>query len=301
MTLTQLEYIIAVSREGNFRRAAQACFVTQPTLSAQIQKVEDELGVVLFDRTKTPTVPTRIGQRIIDQAKIGLCEINKIQEIVQDEQGRIEGKLNVGMIPTISPYLTPLFLDGFCKRYPNVELSLQEATTQVCLKKLDDEEIDIAILATKESRLDYIQEELYREKLFLLVNKNHNLFKKSKVNTSDIKADEIWLLEDGHCLRDEIIEVCKLKRHISNRPAKIDFRVGNLESLKYIVLDNHGYTLMPELATQRLPATERKYVRQFSGSKPERTVYLTKRRKFLKKALIDAFAKEIFIAVKKSK
>ncbi|MGB0455094.1 MAG: LysR family transcriptional regulator, partial [Bacteriovoracaceae bacterium] len=136
MTITQLEYIIAVRREGNFRKAALSCHVTQPTLSAQIQKVEDELGVVIFDRTKSPTVPTKIGEKIIKQAEIGLCEIEKINEIVEEENGVIKGHLNIGAIPTISPYLTPHILKKFCMKYPDVEVIVQEMTTQNCLSQL---------------------------------------------------------------------------------------------------------------------------------------------------------------------
>ncbi|MDB9787259.1 LysR family transcriptional regulator, partial [Bacteriovoracaceae bacterium] len=150
MTITQLEYIIAVSREGNFRRAALSCFVTQPTLSAQIHKVENELDIVIFDRTKSPTIPTEIGRKIIKQAKIALAEIGKISELIKEGTGTIDGKLRLAIIPTISPYLTPLFLNSFCKKHPNVELSLLELPTKECLHKLDREEIDFAILATKE-------------------------------------------------------------------------------------------------------------------------------------------------------
>ena len=292
MTFTQLEYIIAVSREGNFRKAALSCFVTQPTLSAQIHKVEDELGIVLFDRRKSPTVPTKIGKMIVEQAKIGLYEIGKISEIVKDEQGLVQGSLSVGIIPTISPYLTPLFLDKFCKKYPDVELSIFELTTQNCLEKLDNEEIDFAILATKENQSIYIQDHLYSEELLLFLNKKHSLLKKNKVKVSDIRSQEIWLLEEGHCLRDEVIEVCSLRKELEKRPAKVSFKVGSLESLKYIVKEQSGYTLMPELAVKYFSKSEKKFLRKLSPSS-KRSVYLTKRRRFLKRTLIDAFAKTV--------
>ena len=293
MTLTQLKYMIAVSKEGNFRKAALSRFVTQPTLSAQLLKLEEELGVILFDRSKSPTVPTRIGRQIIEQAKVGLCEINKIAEIVKDEAGLIEGQLRVAIIPTISPYLTPLLLDSFCKKNPKVELIMYEAPTEECLKKLDREEVDIAVLGTQEDQKKYYQEHLYDEELFLFVNQDNKLFQKSNIRLTDIDAKDIWLLEDGHCLRNEIIEICKLRKEIDKRPAKIDFRVGALESLKYIVMENYGYTLIPKLAALRFSKNEKKNIRKFSELVPRRSINLTKRRKFLKRALIQEFSKEV--------
>ncbi|MBT4791647.1 MAG: LysR family transcriptional regulator [Halobacteriovoraceae bacterium] len=290
MTLTQLEYIVAVNREGNFRRAALSCFVTQPTLSAQIHKVEDELGVIIFDRTKSPTVPTEIGKKIIKQAMLGLGEIYKIPELIQEETGTLQGSLRIGIIPTISPYLTPLFLKPFCEKYPEVELSLLELPTKECLHKLSREEIDFAILATQEEGQNLLQEHIYDEELFLFINKENVLYKKKKISTKDINAKEIWLLEEGHCLRDEIIETCKLRNQINMRPSKVDFRVGSLESLKYIVQDTYGYTLLPKLATLRLSRSEFKLVRKFSGkTPPSRSIYLTKNRAHLKLSLINAF------------
>ncbi|MBT4761081.1 MAG: LysR family transcriptional regulator [Bdellovibrionaceae bacterium] len=300
MTLTQLEYIIAVAREGNFRRAAISCFVTQPTLSAQIHKLEDSLGVVIFDRTKSPTVPTEVGKKIVKQAKVGLMEINKIKELIQDEKGAIEGILRIAVIPTISPYITPQFLTSFCKKYPNVELSILEVTTKECIEMLNHEDIDLAILATKEDGQNLKQEHLYDEELFLFVNKKSHLFKKDKIKISDIKANEIWLMEEGHCLRDEVIEACKLRNQMNMRPDKVDFKVGNLESLKYIVIDHYGYTLLPKLATLRLSKSEKLLLRKFSEkAPPKRSIYLTKNRTHLKVALINAFKKEILASANK--
>ncbi len=292
MTITQLEYIIAVSREGNFRKAAISCHVTQPTLSAQIHKVEEELGVVLFDRTKSPTIPTKIGENIIKQAEIGLCEIKKIEEIIQENRGIIKGTISIGAIPTISAYLTPHILKSFCKKYPDVEVVVQEMNTDNCLEELNNEKIDIAILATSEDLSMYSQEHLFDEELFLYLNKNHPLMNKTKIKASDIKTEDIWLLDEGHCLRDEVIEICKIRKNTNKRPAKIVFKVGSLESLKHIVNEQGGYTLIPKMATKHLSSVEKKQLRKFSPE-PSRPIYLTKRRVHLKKALIDAFKNEI--------
>ena len=297
MTLTQLQYVLAVNKTRHFSAAAEICFVTQPTLSMQIQKLEQQLGVTIFDRSKSPVKPTKIGERIIEQAGAVLTEANLIDEIISDERGLIEGELRIGIIPTICPYLTPIFLTSFCRKYPNVQLSIEEMPTATCLKKLEDEDIDIAVLATAEDDKYYIQQQIYEEELYLFVNNRHKLYKKDRIKVTDLQAEDIWLLEEGHCLRDKIMDICRIRRVQDIRPGNLIFKVGTLESLIHIVQDSFGYTLLPHLTIGRLSANQRKCVRKFSSNPPSRKVNITRRRKHLKRSLIEAFTNEVLATV----
>lgn len=293
MSLTQLEYIVAVAREKNFRKAAKTCFVTQPTLSAQIQKYEDVLGVLIFDRSKNPIIPTRIGEEIIHQAKIVLKEVREIQEIISRDKGVVKGEVRIGVIPTISPYLLPLFLNSLYKKYPDLELNILEKTTPECLLALNNEEIDVAILATPENQKAYYQEMLYKENLDLYINLNHPFAKKNKVKVGELKSNEIWLLEEGHCLRDEILSVCRFRSAPKSLPHNLNLKIGSLESIRYLVSENFGYTLLPHSATMKLSKEEQKQIRPLYDPVPFRTVNLTYSRVHVKKAAIAALKEMI--------
>ena len=297
MTLTQIEYILAVAKEQSFRGAAQARFVSQPTLSIQIQKLEDELGVLIFDRSVSPIVPTKIGERIIEQAKVAYHEMMRIPELIQFQKHGLIGELNVGIIPTISPYLVPFFLKSFSAKYPQVELTISELTTRSCMEQLEREEVDAVIIATKEDEQRFVQEQLYEEEFVLFAQKDHKLLAKKQLSTHDISLSDLWLLEEGHCLSDQIINTCKLRHDISQLPGHLNFKIGNLESLRLLVQENFGYTLLPSLSTLKLPPKEKKLLRTFAGNKPQRTVYLTVRRGYLKQALVKALKTEILETV----
>ena len=294
MTFTQIEYILAVAKEQSFRGAAQSRFVSQPTLSMQIQKLEDELEVLIFDRSVSPIAPTKIGELIIEQAKIAYHEMMKIPELIQYQKHGLIGELNIGIIPTISPYLVPFFLKSFTNKFPQVELKISELTTRACLKQLEREELDVVIIATKEDQKRFAQEQLYEEEFFLFAQKNHKLLAKKQLWIHDISIHDLWLLEEGHCLSDQIINTCQLRDDISQLPGHLNFKIGNLESLRLLVQENFGYTLLPSLSTVKLPPKEKKLLRTFAGTRPKRMVYLTQRRGYLKQALVKALKTEIF-------
>jgi LysR family transcriptional regulator, hydrogen peroxide-inducible genes activator len=298
MTITQIEYILAVAKHKNFRKAALSCHISQPTLSTQIQKLEETLGVSIFDRTKSPTTLTNIGQVIIAQANIAYCEYKKIKESVETAKGILNGELKIGIIPTISPYLIPRFIGSFSKNFPHLMLSVSEMTTQRCLHELDQENIDVAILATQESPRIYRQEKLFDEELLLFINTKHPLSKKSGITPADLEASHMWLLEEGHCLREDIITVCRLRSELKNKPGNLTIKSGNLESIRFLVQEQFGYTLLPYLATLKLSDTEKKLLRHFDGTPPSRTVYLTNKKKSLKSAAINALKLEIQKSVK---
>ncbi|GJL57061.1 MAG: transcriptional regulator [Nitrospirales bacterium] len=293
MTLTQIEYVLAVAKEGSFRGAADSRFVSQPALSTQIHKLEDELGVLIFDRSQSPIRPTKIGALIIEQAKVLQNEALRIPELVQTQKHGLVGELSVGAIPTISPYLVPQFLKSFNAKYSKIDISISELTTHTCLKHLEQEEIDVAILATKEDEKRFVQEKLFDEEFLLFVNKENKLLKKKTILTADINLKDLWLLEEGHCLSDQIVSACQLRQDVSQLPGHLNFKIGNLESLRLLVQENFGYTLLPYLATLKLNLKEKKLLRAFADNKPQRTIYLTLRRGYLKEALVKALKTEI--------
>ena len=253
--------------------------------------------MVIFDRSQSPIVPTKVGALIIQQAKVAYGESMRIPELIQLQKQGLTGDLSVGLIPTVSPYLVPLFLKSFNASYPNIEISISELTTAHCLTQLEQEEIDVAILATREDDKRFVQEPLYDEKFLLFANKDNKLLKKTTISISDIHLKDMWLLEEGHCLSDEIIKTCHLRRDISQLPGHLNFKIGTLESIRLLVQENFGYTILPYLSTRKLSQQERKLLRPFREPQPKRTVYLTLRKGYLKEGFVKALKSAILDAL----
>src|SRR3984885_9720067 len=201
MTITKLEYIVAVDTYRSFVLAAEKCFVTQPTLSMQVQKLEDTLGVKLFDRSKQPVTPTEIGTEIISQARIMLGESEKIREIITDRKKELSGELKVGIIPTVAPYILPKILQGFIEKYPQVKLVVWEQTTEQIIQQLKLGIIDCGILSTPLNESNLTEVPVFYENFVAYVSKNSNLSKKRNISPEDIDMEEIWILNEGHCMR----------------------------------------------------------------------------------------------------
>lgn len=292
MTLTQLSYIVAVDKHRHFATAAQKIYITQPTLSMQIQKLEDELGILIFDRSKTPVVPTAIGEEIINQAKLILSGAKHIEDMVAVKGDTIKGTFRVGIIPTIAPYLVPLFLKDFVDKYPGVELVFEEALTAEVLKGLNEDYFDVGIIATPTEQYIF-EEELFLEPFLAYVSANHELAKKDKVCIDDLYKEDLWLLNEGHCFRDQTMKICKKNNEKRNK-APIIFESGNLETLKRLVEQDFGITLMPYLAMNDYDTScANGIVKEFEDPIPSRKIRLVYSREFLKKNLIEAFANVI--------
>lgn len=211
MNLQQLEYIIAIDKYRHFVKAAEACFVTQATLSMMIKKLEEELEVKIFDRSKQPVVPTDIGEKIILQAKITLQHAQKIKELINEEQDKISGELRIGIIPTLAPYLLPLFLPSYLKNYPLVKIQISELTTEEIVQRLERNEIDAGILATPLENKILIEKPLFYEQFVVYASKEEQFRNKKYLLAEDIDVNRLWLLEEGHCLRSQVINLCELK------------------------------------------------------------------------------------------
>lgn len=295
INIQQLQYIVAVDTYRHFAKAAEKCFITQPTLSMMIKKMEDELGVHLFDRTKQPVVPTETGTRIVSQAKVILAEINRLAEMADEEINQVKGDFTLGIIPTAAPYLLPLFVHHFAKKWPLVRLHIREMTTGQIIKALEGQELDAGLLATP-IRNDKIAEHvLYYEKFLVYAGKNEKILQRKQVTATDLHESELWLLEEGHCLRNQVLNLCKLKK--TNDLHSIQYESGSIGTLIKMVDRNGGVTILPELAIADLDTRHKKQTRFFKDPAPVREMSLVTYKHFAKKAIFQALKESILQAL----
>ncbi len=291
MTITQLKYVLAVAEHQNFTVASEHCFVTQPTLSMQIQKLEEELGILIFNRKKKPIELTPIGQKIIEQAKVILDESNRINDIVEQQKGFIGGEFKLGIIPTITPTLLPLFLNNFIKKYPKVTLKIEELNTQDILKKLKDGHLDAAIASTPLENESIKERVLYYEPFIGFMSENHRLYSKNKITVDDLNIDDILLLEDGHCFKDSVINICRSLKTNTSETFKLES--GSFNTLLKLSKEGMGMTLLPYLHTLDLKEGDKKYLKHFENPAPAREVSLVYHKSQLKMQLIEALKSTI--------
>ena len=296
MTFIQLEYIVALDTWRHFAMAAAKCFVTQPTLSMQIQKLEVELGVKIFDRSKQPVIATEAGAAIIDQARKIIAEKNVINEIIQQKKGILTGELRIGIIPTLAPYLLPLFVQSFNKKYPNVKLIVNEMMTEFIVSRLREGRIDVGILVTPLQENGIKEHVLFYEELLVYVSKKNATYKKHYVLAQDIDPNKLWLMEEGHCFRSQIVNLCELHK-ASESGSHFEYEAGSIETLRRMVELNDGITILPELTTLDLSVKQLRLIRQFKKPAPMREVSIVVHRDFVKKRLIEALKEEIIAAV----
>jgi len=249
MTITQLEYVLSLNTFRNFAKAAKNCYVTQPTLSMQVKKLEDELGVILFDRSKKPVLPTELSQ-----------------------------------------YLLPLFLSKFMKKYPTVQLVMEEALSEEIAFKLNNDLLDVGIIVTPMATSYLIESPMFYESFVGYVNEDHPLAKQKEIAVEDLKLDEIWLMKEGHCFRNQMINICG--EHVK-KETRLKFESGSLNTLMTMVEQQSGYTLLPELAVIDLPTKKAKRIRTFKTPVPKREVSMVSHRSYIKRKLIGLLRDEI--------
>ncbi|MFY7666375.1 LysR substrate-binding domain-containing protein [Flavobacterium sp.] len=291
MTITQLQYVLAVAEYKNFTLAAEKSFVTQPTLSMQIQKIEEELGVLIFDRSKKPIQLTPVGQQIVEQAKNIVLESGRIKDIVDQQKGFIGGDFKIGIIPTIMPTLLPMFLNNFVKKYPKINLIIEELNTQAIIEKLKSGHLDAAIAATPldEERLKEFV--LYYEPFVAYIPEQNKLSRKSLIKPEDLEINEILLLRDGHCFRDGIINLCNTIS--TDKKANFQIESGSFETMIKLADEGLGITLLPYLHTLDLSERNRAKLRHFEEPKPARQVSLIFGQTALKMHIIEALRQVI--------
>lgn len=295
MTLVQLNYVVAVDNFRHFADAAEFCHVTQPTLSMQIHKLEQEIGMKIFDRSKQPVIPTEHGAEFISQARKIMSECEVMHEMVQSRNGIHAGELKVGIIPTLAPYLLPLFVKSFSKKYPRVRLVVNELTTEQIVHRLREGRLDVAILVTPLNERGIKEEVLFYEKLVAYVSKNNKLFKKQYLLSKDIDPQKLWLLEEGHCFRSQIMNLCELRK--AGKGSLFEYEAGSIETLRRMVELNDGITILPELATMGLRVSQLQLLRHFRSPAPMREVSLVVHRDFVKRKLVEIFRKEIVASI----
>jgi LysR family hydrogen peroxide-inducible transcriptional activator len=296
MTFVQLEYVVAVDTYRHFATAADHCFVTQPTLSMQVQKLEEELGVKIFDRSKQPVVPTEVGIEIIEQARRILSEKNVITELVQTKKGLLTGELRIGIIPTLAPYLLPLFVQSFSKKYPHIKLVVQELMTEYIVTRLREGRIDVGILVTPLQEKGIKEHVLFYEELLAYVSRKNAAYKKTYMLTQDIDPEKLWLMEEGHCFRSQIVNLCELRKN-SEMGTHFEYEAGSIETLRRMVEMYDGITILPELTTLDLSPRQMQLIRHFKKPAPMREVSIVVHRDFVKKRLIEALKEEIIAAI----
>jgi LysR family hydrogen peroxide-inducible transcriptional activator len=291
MTITQLKYVLSVAEYQNFTVAAQHSFVTQPTLSMQIQKLEDELSIQIFNRSKKPIELTEVGRKIVEQAKVIVDESNRILDIVHQQKGYIGGEFKLGIIPTIMPTLLPMFLQNFTKKYPKVKLIIEELTTEEIVRKLSDGHIDVAIAATPLENEAIKERPLYYEPFVCLIPQNHLLYKNKTITADELEMEDILLLEDGHCFKDSVLNLCR--NHKIDNTKGFQLQSGSFDTLIKLSKEGLGMTLLPYLHTLDLNEVEKTHLREFTNPPPAREVSLIYHKSQLKMQLIEALHKTI--------
>lgn len=297
MTLTQLSYIVAVATHRQFQLAAAACGVTQPTLSMQVMKLEAELGVHLFDRSKQPVEPTDLGRLVIEQARVVLREAARLGELVSEAGGEVSGELRIGVIPTLSPYLLPRFLGDLSRRYPALSLVVEEALTDQILELLRADRLDVGILATPVEDRGLLERPLFEEPFVGYISEDHPLFKDSELGVEALEADDLWLLLEGHCFRDQVLRLCRETTRLGGSSRPFRFESGSLETLKRLVESSGGITLLPALAALELSSADRVRVRPFTSPPPTRQVRLVQGKGYLKRGLTEVFVDSLLTAL----
>lgn len=296
MTITQLHYVLAVAENKNFTKAAQKVFVTQPTLSMQIQKLEEELDVQIFDRTKKPIQLTETGQKIVQQARNIVNESDRIKDIVDQQKGFVGGIFKLGVIPTVMPTLLPMFINNFIKKYPKVKLKIEELNTDAIIERLREGHLDAAIAATPLDLEGIKENVLYYEPFVGYIPNSHRLHNNEKIDINDLDIDDMLLLEDGHCFKDGIINLCKSSRNYDEDHFQLES--GSFETLIKLSNEGLGMTLLPYLHTLDIKDSEKKNLKMFKDPVPAREVSLIYNRSELKIQIIEAIRSTIAGVVK---
>lgn len=290
MKLRDLEYLVALDEEEHFNRAAERCFVSQPTLSGQLKKLEDELGVLLVERSSRQVVMTQAGKAVAEQARKVLMDAREIKGIAEEYKDPLAGELHVGLIPTVAPYLLPLIMPQLQKSYPNLRLWLHEQQTHELMERLRRAELDLLILALPVPAHDFEQVDLFSEPFQLALPRGDALAKSKQASLGDLQGRELMLLEEGHCLREHALDVCLL----GGGSEFGAFHATSLETLRHMVGEGMGVTLMPQMAVPRQQSrTDTVQYLPFGDPVPTRRIGMLYRRHSSRRALFDAIGEVI--------
>jgi LysR family hydrogen peroxide-inducible transcriptional activator len=296
MNFQQLEYIVAVKETRQFAKAAARCFITQPTLSMMVQKLEDELGVKIFERNRQSIVPTAEGELIIESAKKILAEAQTLRNISKELKEDISGSITIGIIPTLAPYLLPLFLKGFLQKHPLLKIRIKELVTEEIIRQLNSRQLDIGLLAGPLNEANLAEHHLFYEEFFAYASRAENIYKKKYLAPRNINAENLWLLEEGHCFRNQVLNFCELKKK-EDTTDNLSYEAGSIETLINLVDKYEGITIIPRFATIHLSPAQKKKIKSFTRPAPVREICLVTHRDFIRKKITDALVKEIMAVV----
>ncbi len=284
MTLQQLEYIVALEIHRNFVKASNAVFVTQPTLSMQVKKLEEEIGFQIFDRSKKPISPTTLGNRFLPQARHIIREIKELKAMVHRETETVSGEYKMGIIPTIAPYLVPLFLPDFASAYPDIKLHILEMQSEDMIAAIKNDLLDIGIMATPIGEKQIREIPIYNEPFLGYFPEGYSMLEKEMINPEDLERNDFLLLDEGHCFRNQSLHLCSTEEKLKQNDKSIEFRTGSIETLKELVKKGMGYTLVPELSVLN---SSSKNIRRFAVPEPSREVSIVVRKSFAREKLIE--------------
>lgn len=287
MTLQQLEYIIALDKTRHFVRAAELCGITQSTLSAMIQKLEDEFGCRIFDRSAHPIVPTEAGLMVIHHAQVILFNVRQLQENILTQKGSLTGSLSLAIIPTVAPYILPGLIATFRKEYPNISLKINEMRTESIIRRLHTAEIDMAILSTPLNDPKILEVPLYYEKFVAYISPDEPIYSQQEISTSEMPMEHLWVLAEGHCLRNQVLNFCE------NKTFTPTYEAGSIDTLVKIVDYNGGYTVIPELHIALLTETQKLNLRKIVRPEATREIALVIRHDYVREGLMNAVANSI--------
>jgi len=286
MTLQQLQYVVALDAHRHFVKAADSCFVAQPTLTLQVKKLEEELDIILFDRTAQPLKPTIMGIAFIEKAREILRDVSALKELVTEEKELLSGVLRLGIIPTLAPYLLPLFLKDFQKEFPQIQLIVKELQSEAILTGLKNDTLDLGLLVTPVEDNSIQELVIFYEPFLVYASEESSLSKKKELEANDIKPDDLWLLNHGHCFRNQVLNICNSTEKPFEKE-QFSFESGSIETLKNLVKNNYGYTLIPELAVQM--GVDNKFIKRFKEPVPAREVSIVCHQSFTRKLLLQQF------------
>lgn len=289
MTLQQLQYVVALDTHRHFVKAADSCFVAQPTLTLQVRKLEDEIGIKIFDRSKKPIEPTTMGSLIIKKAREIIVQMEGLKSLISDDKTSVEGSFRLGVIPTLAPYVLPLFLQEFLTLHPKINLQITELQTEMIVQQLKEGKIDIGLLVTPIEDQHIREVSLFHEPFVVFTSLAHELREKQKISPIDLHKKGLWLLNQGHCFRNQVLNICDKKEEEAFQ--NLSFESGSIETLKNMVKSSFGFTLIPELAINS--ALDAEYIRRFIEPQPVREVGLVVHSSFTRDAVLEKLRQTI--------
>jgi len=303
MSIQQLKYLIALDDLRHFGLAAKHCFVAQPTLTTQFKKLEEELGVQLIDRQATPIRPTRIGEKIVAQARLILDDVAGLHSMLEEETATISGTYVLGIIPTLAPYLLPLFISSFSKKFPEVHLNIREMQSEQIMKGLKRKQIDVGLLVTPLEEKQLREIPLYYEPFLIYASPEEKILQRSPLLPKHVDPRSLWILQQGHCFRNQMLNICNSSSGTvavaenSSGPdvGSITFQAGSIETLKNMVKNNHGYTIIPEMSVHA--ELDEYHINRFAPPQPAREVSLVVSKSFSREKLLLELRKAILEVV----